>query len=90
MRITDYDLTSVKTIFHYVNSIDLNLFLRSFKYYIMKKQLKKSISLKKLTVARINDYGMRKIQGGDCLATEHCDQTNNCESDVYCDHSHIP
>ncbi|WP_219006498.1 class I lanthipeptide [Aquimarina litoralis] len=50
----------------------------------MKKQLKKSISLKKLTVARINDDGMRKIQGGDCIPTQHC------ESDVYCDHSHVP
>ncbi|MGY3791904.1 class I lanthipeptide [uncultured Aquimarina sp.] len=46
----------------------------------MKKQLKKSVSLKKLTVARINDYGMTKIKGGDCLATDHCNSHMECES----------
>ncbi|MBQ4801215.1 class I lanthipeptide [Aquimarina sp. MMG015] len=50
----------------------------------MKKQLKKKVTLKKLTIARINNAGLRQIKGGDCLPTEHAD------SDVRCDHSHIP
>lgn len=36
----------------------------------MKTKQEKTISLKKLTIAKINNYSMRKIQGGDCDPTE--------------------
>ncbi|MFD2563783.1 hypothetical protein [Aquimarina rubra] len=49
----------------------------------MKKQTKKTISLKKLTIAIISDNVMRQVQGGDCLPTEH-------ESDWYCNDSYVP
>ncbi|WP_299258743.1 class I lanthipeptide [uncultured Aquimarina sp.] len=37
----------------------------------MKNKQKHTITLKKLTIARINLDAMRKVKGGDCLPTEH-------------------
>ncbi|GAA0715248.1 hypothetical protein GCM10009430_09450 [Aquimarina litoralis] len=37
----------------------------------MKDKQKNTITFKKLTIARINMEAMRKIQGGDCIPTEH-------------------
>ncbi|MHA7055674.1 hypothetical protein ACWGOQ_0000530 [Aquimarina sp. M1] len=51
----------------------------------MKKQTKKTIGLKKLTIARINTNGLRQIQGGDCLPTEHYDDLYNRNSQIVCE-----
>ncbi|WP_299213383.1 class I lanthipeptide [uncultured Aquimarina sp.] len=37
----------------------------------MKNKQRNTITLKKLTIARINLDAMRKVKGGDCLPTEH-------------------
>jgi len=37
----------------------------------MKKEIKNTMSLKKLTIARINEDGMKRVHGGDCIPTEH-------------------
>ncbi len=57
----------------------------------MKKQVKNAISLKKLTIARIQENVMNQIQGGDCLPTEPTwyEHSNNL-SDVYCTTNDIP
>ena len=47
----------------------------------MKKQEKKSISLSKLTIARIQTNELNQINGGDCLPTTHC---HDGFSDFYC------
>jgi len=49
----------------------------------MKNKERKTITLKKLTIARINQNMMKKVKGGDCLPTEHLDERNSyihCES----------
>ncbi len=44
----------------------------------MKKEQNKTISLKKLTIARINPSAMHKIHGGDCIPTEVENSINHC------------
>ncbi|WP_159092167.1 MULTISPECIES: hypothetical protein [unclassified Aquimarina] len=47
----------------------------------MKNKQRNTITLKKLTIARINIDVMKKVKGGDCLPTEvHCDSYVYCES----------
>ena len=46
----------------------------------MKNKETKSIGLRKLTIAKINPNMMRKINGGDCLPTEHCIPTEDIPS----------
>jgi hypothetical protein len=58
----------------------------------MKKQVKKAISLNKLTIARIQTSEMHQINGGDCLPTEGptwYEHSNNL-SDIHCPTSDIP
>ncbi|MEP0265023.1 class I lanthipeptide [Dokdonia sp.] len=58
----------------------------------MKKQVKKGISLNKLTIARIQTSKMQIINGGDCIPTdgtnwyEHSDNV----SDIHCPTSDLP
>lgn len=46
----------------------------------MKNKQKDAITLKKLTIARINVDAMKKVKGGDCLPTEHVNSYMVCES----------
>ncbi|WP_299208808.1 class I lanthipeptide [uncultured Dokdonia sp.] len=50
----------------------------------MKKQLKKAISLNKLTIARIQVNKMNHIHGGDCIPTSHCHGGEDGFSDMSC------
>lgn len=54
----------------------------------MKKQVKKVISLQKLTIARVQTGEMNHIKGGDCIPTSHCYEDGY--SDWYCPTSEIP
>lgn len=53
----------------------------------MKKQVKKAISLKKLTIARIQTSELNQIRGGDCVPTTHCDEGY---SDWHCSTYDLP
>ncbi len=53
----------------------------------MKKQLKKAISLNKLTIARIQTNKMNQLNGGDCLPTTHCHEGEDGWSEWYCGHT---
>lgn len=58
----------------------------------MKKQVKKVISLNKLTIARIQTSKMQIINGGDCIPTDGTNwmqHSNNC-SDLYCSTNDLP
>lgn len=50
----------------------------------MKKQVKKAISLNKLTIARIQVNKLNHINGGDCIPTSHCHGDEDGWSDWYC------
>ncbi|GGG34358.1 hypothetical protein GCM10011344_38930 [Dokdonia pacifica] len=50
----------------------------------MKKQVKKVISLKKLTIARVQTGEMNHIKGGDCIPTSHCYEDEDLWTIVYC------
>ncbi len=55
----------------------------------MKKEVKKVIHLKKLTIARIDANAMHQIRGGDCLPTEPT-WFEHGQSDYYCPTSELP
>ena len=54
----------------------------------MKNHKKKSLSLQKLTIARIQESEMYQLKGGDCIPTD----PHMCfsESDCYCHTKDIP
>jgi len=46
----------------------------------MKNKQTRKITLKKLTIARIDLNTMKKVKGGDCIPTEHIDSHFECGS----------
>lgn len=55
----------------------------------MKDQNEKTLSLEKLTIARVSRKAMSKIQGGDCLPTEPT-WREHPNSDYVCDTMELP
>jgi natural product precursor len=61
-------------------SLKLIISISSLKIYNLMKKIKfeSKLSLKKETVARLNEAQMGHLKGGAWFTLYHCNKTNNC------------